>query len=134
LITFVISSFLKHRLMLDDMTGWRSVVLTALVILFLLTGLLASGQVAPDASSNRKIASKVMPIYPHDAMTYNIRGTVKLDAVVTTTGKVRSIEVRGGHPILVKAAVAAVNQWKWEPAATETRQSVDVDFKPDGQQ
>ena len=115
------------------MTGWRLVALTALVAL-LLTGPLASGQGSPDAASSRKIVSKVMPMYPRDARTYNIHGTVRLEAVVTTTGKVRSVEVRGGHPILVQAAVAAVNQWKWEPSSSETRQSVDVDFKPENSQ
>ena len=119
--------------MLYDMTGWKRFTLTALVAIFL-TGLMTLGQDANDSSTDRKIVSKVTPIYPHDAITYNIRGTVKLEAVVTTSGKVRSVEVRGGHPLLVKAAVAAVNQWKWEPASTETRQSVDVNFKPDGTQ
>ena len=115
------------------MTGWKRFTLTALVTVFL-TGSMTLGQDANDSSTNRKIVSKGNAELSHDAITYNIRGTVKLEAVVTTSGKVRAVEVRGGHPILVKAAVAAVNQWKWEPAQTETRQSVDVNFRPEDAQ
>jgi hypothetical protein len=46
----------------------------------------------------RKIVNKVMPQYPGLARAANIQGVVKADVIVAATGKVQSIEVRGGHP------------------------------------
>jgi len=43
---------------------------------------------------------------------------------------VKSVEIRGGHPLLAQAAAAAISQWKWEPANHESRETVEVNFVP----
>ena len=56
------------------------------------------------------------PQYPEMARTMNLRGNVKAEAVVEPNGVVKSVEVKGGHPVLVRAAQDAIYKWKWAPA------------------
>ena len=71
-----------------------------------------------------------MPVYPSLARTMNISGIVKLEVTVAANGTVKTAEVRGGHPVLSDAAIGAVLKWRWEPAAHETREPVEVRFAP----
>src|SRR5450432_934321 len=80
--------------------------------------------------SSRKIVSRVMPHYPEMARTMNIRGSVKAEALVKPNGAVKSVDVKGGHPVLVRAAQEAIYRWKWEPSAHETREPIEVKFDP----
>jgi TonB family protein len=57
-----------------------------------------------------------------------LAGIVKIEVLVAPDGAVKSAEVKGGHPVLAQAAVNAVRKWKWEPAAHETRQLLEVKF------
>ena len=57
-------------------------------------------------------------------------GTVKLAVVVAPNGTVKSSKAMGGHPLLVNAAMDAVRQWKFEPAATESTGVVEFKFQP----
>jgi len=86
-----------------------------------------------DSESKRKVTSRVMPDYPDMARRMSLRGVVKVDAVVGSNGVVKTVEIKGGHPVLAQAAVTAVRKWKWEPSAHDTREPVEVKFEP-GQQ
>lgn len=77
----------------------------------------------------RKVVRKVQPDYPQDAKRMNLGGTVKLVAVVAPNGSVRKVEQVGGSPLLVRAAQAAVAQWKYE-AGTESTETIEIHFKP----
>jgi TonB family protein len=61
----------------------------------------------------------------------HLQGQVKVEAVVAPNGTVKSVEVKGGHPMLAEAATTAVRKWKWAPAAHETHEPVVVKFDPD---
>jgi TonB family protein len=78
----------------------------------------------------RKIVSRVMPRYPEMARTLNIKGSVKAEALVRPNGVVKSVDVKGGHPVLVRAAQEAIYRWKWEPSEHETREPIEVKFDP----
>ena len=78
--------------------------------------------------STRKIVARVAPIYPKLARSLNIQGTVKADVLVAANGTVKSVEIKGGHPLLVQAAQTALHDWKWEPAARETHEIVELKF------
>jgi hypothetical protein len=41
------------------------------------------------------------------------------------------MQIKGGHPVLAQAAVNSVRRWKWEPAAHETHETVEVKFTPE---
>ena len=82
------------------------------------------------ADGARKIVSRVMPRYPEMARTMNIRGSVKAEALVKPNGVVKAVDVKGGHPVLVRAAQEAIYRWKWEPSARETREPIEFKFDP----
>jgi TonB family protein len=82
------------------------------------------------AEPTRKVVSRVLPNYPQMARTMNIKGSVKAEALVRPNGMVKSIDVKGGHPVLVRAAQEAIYRWRWEPSAHETREPIEVRFDP----
>jgi protein TonB len=58
---------------------------------------------------------RVEPAYPPLARQARVSGTVEIEAVIAVDGYLREIHVKGGPPLLVKAAVDAVKQWVYEP-------------------
>lgn len=58
---------------------------------------------------------RVVPPYPSLAKQARISGTVELLALVGKDGTVKKLDVIGGHPLLVPAAIDAVKQWIYRP-------------------
>jgi TonB family protein len=79
----------------------------------------------------RRVEERVAPIYPTIARNMHIRGSVKLEAVVAPTGTVKSLQIKGGHPVLAQAAVDAVTKWKWSPSSHETVEPIQINFDTD---
>jgi protein TonB len=82
------------------------------------------------AQQPRKVISRTNPVYPPVLKDKEIGGLVRILVVVTPTGNVKQTEDIGGNPALVIASEAAVKQWKFEPAANETREIVTLRFDP----
>jgi len=82
------------------------------------------------AEGKRTILGRVVPVYPDLARRAQIRGTVRVGVVVTPSGKAKSTQVIGGNPLLARAAVDAIEKWKWAPAPQETRELVELNFHP----
>ena len=80
--------------------------------------------------SERKIVSRVVPEYPELARKMQITGTVRVEATVAPNGKAKSTQVVGGSPVLVRAAVGAIEKWKWAPAPQETKELIELNFHP----
>jgi periplasmic protein TonB len=40
---------------------------------------------------------------------------VKLSVIIGTEGKIQQVQIEGGHPLLVPAAIEAVRQWEYKP-------------------
>ena len=78
----------------------------------------------------RKVVNRVVPAYPDMARTMNLKGNVKVEVVVGPSGTVKSVAIKGGHPVLAKSAENAVFKWKWQSAARETRELVEIKFDP----
>jgi hypothetical protein len=57
-------------------------------------------------------------------------GTVKIEVTVSSEGKPTHMEVKGGHPALVKAATDAIEQWRWKTETHETKELVELAFTP----
>jgi protein TonB len=79
------------------------------------------------------LLNKVQPIYPPLARQTRIAGTVRLHALISKSGSVESLEVLSGHPLLVRAAMDAVQQWRYRPTllngeAVEVDTTIDVIF------
>jgi TonB family protein len=91
---------------------------------------LAHAQSATVSSgAERKISSRVAPVYPELAKKMHIHGTVRVEAVVRPNGTVKSTRVLGGNPVLVEAALDAVGKWKFETAQGETTEVVQLAFE-----
>jgi periplasmic protein TonB len=58
---------------------------------------------------------QVQPEYPPLAKQARVEGTVVLRAVIDREGKIENLQVLGGHPMLVAAALRAVEQWRYRP-------------------
>jgi len=82
------------------------------------------------AQEERKAIQHPAPAYPAFARQLNLSGTVKIKAVISPDGEVKNVEVVGGHPLLVNAAVDAVKQWKYTPAKAETPIELQFHFQP----
>ena len=79
---------------------------------------------------SRKVATKVIPAYPMTARNMSLTGTVRLEALVLASGKVKSVQVKGGNPLLAQAAEIAVHGWKWEKSDHDTTELLEFNFHP----
>ena len=80
--------------------------------------------IPPPSSAPRRISTGVMdamlihrvqPEYPLPARVMHLSGTVNLRAIIGTDGAVRELQALSGNPIFVRAALAAVGQWRYQP-------------------
>jgi periplasmic protein TonB len=62
-----------------------------------------------------QLSWRVEPRYPPLAMQTRTQGTVRLHAIISGEGRIVSLEVISGHPLLVQAALDAVRQWRYRP-------------------
>ena len=101
---------------------------------FLVPGILAltlGVAVVPNrawSEEDRRVKSKIEPVYPDLARRMNVTGTVKVMIVIAPNGSVKSAKALGGHPLLIEPAVEAVKKWKYEPAQDETTTTVQFTF------
>ena len=112
-------------------TPTRRIVAVVALILSLALIVVASrtdAQVATERT--RKVVNRAVPAYPDVVRTMNLKGNVKVEVVVGPSGAVKSVEIKGGHPLRAKSAENAVFKWKWESAARETRELVEIKFDP----
>ena len=65
------------------------------------------------------VTNKVLPVYPATALSQGVEGVVLLSVLVGLTGQAERIEVKSssGAAELDAAAVQAVKQWRFSPAA-----------------
>jgi TonB family protein len=124
-------AFLFRGGLVSKQTIVRSVRKT---VMFLLVVITLSGSFPPAGLAqntvDRKIKSKVTPVYPDIARKMGLTGNVKLQLVVAPNGEVKETKVIGGHPILVNAAVDAVKKWRFETASAESTGTVEFKFDP----
>ena len=108
----------------------RILAVGALILSFALIVVPSRTDAQVDTESTRKVVNRVVPAYPEMARTMNLKGNVKVEVVVAPSGAVKSVEIKGGHPVLAQSAENAVFKWKWESAARETRELVEIKFNP----
>jgi protein TonB len=65
--------------------------------------------------SEGNLIRRVQPLYPPIARTAGIEGQVVLQAVISKEGTIENLRVLSGHPMLVRAAIDAVSQWRYRP-------------------
>ena len=78
----------------------------------------------------RKPAKTNKPVeYPATARQMHLSGTVKLDLLIAASGKVKRVDIVGGHPVLAAAAADTVKDWTYEAASSDTTQTVIIKFE-----
>jgi TonB family protein len=64
---------------------------------------------------DQHVDHRVTPIYPPIAKAIKIQGTVVFAVRIGVTGKVESMKVVSGHPMLQQAAMDCLKQWTFHP-------------------
>ena len=73
------------------------------------------------------------PIYPPLAKAARVQGTVKFQARSRKDGTIQNLQLLSGPPLLVQAAMQAVQQWQYKPTLlngepVEVITTIDVNF------
>jgi periplasmic protein TonB len=81
-----------------------------------------------------QLVTRIEPQYPVLAKETRTQGTVFLRAIISREGRITSLEVSSGHPLLVRAALEAVRQWRYRPTLlngepVEVETSITVIFR-----
>ena len=128
----------------------KTLSLAALLVTFLFVRP-SSAQVAATPSSRgsgrihniapqemwKRVTQCVFPTYPGLAFTAGIAGMVDIGLGISPKGDVDNYRVLAGHPLLARAAVDAIRQWKFRPnvargEVTWSRVRALVHFNADG--
>jgi periplasmic protein TonB len=83
-----------------------------------------------------QLLNKVEPIYPRIAQVTGIQGQVRLHAIIARDGSIQSLNAINGNPLLIRAAMDAVSQWRYKPyvlngEAVEVETFITVNFRKD---
>jgi protein TonB len=62
-----------------------------------------------------KLLYRVEPVYPSIAVSAKVQGVVILEATIDEEGSVSDLRVLRSEPLLEKAAIEAVKQWRYAP-------------------
>jgi len=96
----------------------------------------------PPVTKPRKVSIGVMeaslihrvdPVYPALALATRTSGEVRLRATIGTDGVIKDYQVVSGNPLLVRAAITAIRQWRYRPTqlngeAVEVETFITVNF------
>jgi periplasmic protein TonB len=62
-----------------------------------------------------KAINRPSPEYPAIAKAAHVQGTIVLHAIISKDGTVQDLQYVSGPPLLMKAAMDAVKQWRYQP-------------------
>jgi len=85
-----------------------------------------------------QLINRVEPVYPRIAVVSGVQGQVKLHAIIARDGTIKSLSLVSGHPLLARAAMDAVSQWRYRPYVlngeiVEVETFITVNFKKNSQ-
>ena len=101
---------------------WMALILLGSLVISL------PGQTQLDGAAKRRLVEQTAVVYPVLARSMALQGTVRLEVLVTPDGVVKTVDIKGGHPVLAQAAATTVKQWKWEKSSHESREPVELKF------
>ena len=111
--------------MLRTIARWLGIAIIALLAV-----MVAVQTASAQDEGDRKVKSRVAPVYPELARKMNVSGVVKVQITIAPSGTVKTAKALGGHPLLIESAVDAIKKWKYEPAKDETTTIVQFNFNP----
>ncbi len=80
------------------------------------------------------LIKRVQPKYPRAALGFRTEGAVQIEATINKEGNVTNLKVLSGDPVLARAALDAVRQWRYKPYylnsdPVEIQTQITVNFK-----
>jgi len=80
------------------------------------------------------LIKRVQPKYPPAALAVRAQGAVQIEATINKEGNVTNLKVLNGDPVLARAALEAVRQWRYKPYyldgdPVEIQTQITVNFK-----
>ena len=80
------------------------------------------------------LIKRVQPKYPPAALAVRAQGAVQIEATINKEGSVTNLKVLSGDPVLARAALEAVRQWRYKPYyldgdPVEIQTQITVNFK-----
>ena len=75
-----------------------------------------------------QLIRRVEPSYPALARQIQREGRVELHALISTEGRIESLEVISGDPLFLQSALAAVREWRYRPTILNGR-PIEVDTR-----
>jgi periplasmic protein TonB len=83
--------------------------------------------------SQANLISQPKPVYPPLAKAARVQGVVKFEAQISKDGSIQNLHLISGPPLLVQAAMQAVQNWKYRPTLlngepVEVITTIDVNF------
>jgi TonB family protein len=93
-----------------------------------LATIVSPGTIVAQTQPLRTLLEHPNPVYPPMAAKLLLHGMVRVEVRIGPNGKVRDVECVGGHPVLADAVTQAVRTWRYEPAATESTQTIQFKF------
>ena len=81
-----------------------------------------------------RVLHRVPPAYPADAFSQGLSGAVVLRATINENGTVEQVKAVSGSSVLARAAIEAVNHWRYEPSLlngspVQVETEITVNFK-----
>jgi WD40 repeat protein len=90
-------------------------LLVSLFLAIAVTGQTESPKAVSEVDAANHLVQRVEPVVPAIALTAKLGGKVKLHIVISVSGDVAESNYVSGPPLLMKAAMDAVKQWKYRP-------------------
>lgn len=94
-----------------------------------------TAEIIPAKTERRKMSEmqqmaqlirRVEPSYPTLAKQIQREGRVELHALISTEGRIESLEVISGDPLFIQSALSAVREWRYRPTILDGR-PIEVD-------
>ncbi|HTS11448.1 MAG TPA: energy transducer TonB [Candidatus Limnocylindrales bacterium] len=90
-------------------------------------------RIGGEVMEGRRLDESV-PVYPPEAIKKHIMGTVTVTATISPEGRVVNVRVVSGNPLLVKAALECISQFRYQPTMlngfpVEVETTINVVFR-----
>src|SRR5438445_10668831 len=102
------------------MTHRRSVALLVLLWAAALIPAHSFAQQEEQPVGKRMVVNRIVRSYPQLARTMNLKGTVRIEALVARIGVVQPVSVKAGHPALLQSAENPGQNWRRDPTSHAT--------------
>jgi protein TonB len=83
------------------------------------------------------LMAPIRPVYPMIAKAAHVEGAVVVEAVISREGRIESLRVVSGPPMLQSAAMDAIREARYQPfrlngEPTEVQTTITVNFRMGG--